>query len=107
MRFGILEIGIVIVIAFIILGVVRLKRVGQNGAGDEEAPAVVSQRQTGTKPKWGRHPRLQILGLIVIIVGVVLFFVYFNLGRVIFWGNMWALLAITIGALIMVLARRI
>ncbi len=101
-RFGLLEIGVIIVIAFLILGVVRLRR----GVEYEvEAPASVSRRKTRVKP--ARHPRIQIMGLIVIIVGVVLFLVYFNLGKVIFWGNIWALLAVTVGALILLLARRI
>ena len=102
MRFGLLEIGVIIVIAFLILGVVRLKRGVEDSS---EAPSSVSRRKTRAKP--ASHPRIQVMGLIVIIVGVVLFLVYFNLGKVIFWGNIWALLAVTVGALILLLARRI
>jgi hypothetical protein len=101
-RFGLLEIGVVIVIAFLIFGVVRLRRGVEDSS---EPPASVSRRKTKVKP--ARHPGIQIVGLVVIIVGVVLFLVYFNLGKVIFWGNIWALLAVTIGSLILLLARRV
>ncbi len=104
MRFGALEIGIVIVIALIIFGVTRLKQLGRSTAGENEAPA--RRKRTRKAQKQARHPRIQILGVILVLVGILVLLTNINLARWVAMAPIWALAIAAIGLVTIFIARR-
>ena len=66
MKLGFAEIGVIIVVALIIFGVVRMRQIGNNTAKEDKPPARVRKRKNQEVAKGVRHQRLQILGFIFI-----------------------------------------
>lgn len=106
MRLGALEIGIVIVMALIIFGVARMKRLSQNAAQENEPPARVRKRKTKVETKQTRYPRLQILGGIFILVGILLLLTNIRMAAWVGEAPIWAIAIAAVGALVLLIARR-
>ena len=98
------EVGIIIVIALIIFGVVRMRRLGQNTAEENETP--VRRQRTREVPKRAQHPRIQILGFIFILVGALVLLSNIRLGEWVAWAPIWALVITIIGLVTIFIARR-
>ncbi len=107
MRFGPLEIGIIIVIIIIIFAVTRMMRIGKNTAEQDKAP-VVRKRTAANKAgvKSIRRSRIQILGIIFVLVGILILLSSLNLLKWIPLGFMWASIIAAIGLVTIFIARR-
>lgn len=106
MRLGAIEIGIIIVIAIIIFGVVRMRQIGQSPAKENKTSARVTKRKNEKVSKRARHPRLQILGFILILVGILTLLTNINLAKWVAWAPIWALVIAAIGLVTIFIARR-
>lgn len=105
MRFGALEIGIVIVIILIIIGITRLRKVGQNNTEVNKTSARVERRGEG-ESKRTRHPRLQILSIIVVLAGILVLLTSLNLIKWVVWGSIGACVIVAIGLVTFFIVRR-
>ena len=65
---------------------------GEKGESEEETKA--------------RHRRLNILGIVLIVVGILVLLGSFNLFWWFQWGNLWPLIIVAVGVLIIVSAKR-
>lgn len=107
MRFGPLEIGIIIVIIIIIFAVTRMMRIGKNTAEQDRAPVVRKRTAANrARAKSIRRSRFQILGSIFVLVGVLVLLSNLNLIKWIFWGNILAYIIAAIGLVTIFVARR-
>ena len=106
MRLGLLEIGIIIVVALVIYGLVRMMRLGQNVAKKNETPVGVAKQEDDKKPERVRHPRLQITGIALTLIGIIILLASVSLVKWFFWGSVWALIVIAVGLLIIFMIRR-
>ena len=110
MRFGALEIGIIIVIILIIFGVTQLRKTSVNRAQEQEYEEPVRVRRYRQRPRRSTgHPRLQMVGIIVILVGVFVLLSSLNLLSMlkwVFWGPITALVIVAVGLATIFLARR-
>lgn len=95
MRFGLLEIGIIIAVVLVIFIATRMVRLGQS-----ETPAEDGKREDNRKAG-----RLRITGIAFILIGIVALLVSVSLLKWILWGNLWAFIIIAIGLLIIYLSR--
>lgn len=106
MRLGALEIGIIIVIFLIIFGVARMKRLSENAARENETPARVRKRKNKVETKQVRHPRLQILGGIFILVAILMLLSNISMARWVGMAPIWALAIVAVGVVTILVARR-
>lgn len=106
MKLGFAEIGVVIVIAIIIFAVVRMKRLGENAARENETPVRVRRRKSKEATKQVRHPRLQILGFIFILVAILMLLSNIGLARWVGMAPLWAIAIVAIGVVTILIARR-
>ena len=109
MKFGAMEIGIIIVIILIIFGVTQLRKASVNHAREQEYEEPVRTRRYRQKPRRPNHPRLQITGIIVILVGIFVLLSSLNLLSMmkwVFWGPITALVIVAVGLAAIFLARR-
>lgn len=107
MKLGPLEIGIIIVIALIIFTITRMMRIGQTTA--EKDKALVVRKRTAAnneRAKSIRRSRIQILGVIFVLVGILILLSSLNLLKWIFWGPIWAGIIVVIGLATIFVARR-
>ena len=106
MQLGLLEIGIIIVVALVIYGLVRMMRLGQNVAKKNETPVGAAKQEDDKKPERVRHPRLQITGIALTLIGIIILLASVSLVKWFFWGSVWALIVIAVGLLIIFMIRR-
>jgi Flp pilus assembly protein TadB len=121
MRFGALEIGIIVVIIIIIFGINRFMKIGQNSSPRvyerEEEPATktrsVTRRITREEAdekniKRNRSARARILGLILICVGVLIILYGFFILRWVAMSSLWlwAVVLVAIGLATLFITRR-
>ncbi len=105
MKFGALEIGIVIVVMLIIFAVTRMKQLGQNGASANKPPRRRTARNN-EKAKQLRRSRIQILGSIFILGSILTLLSSLNLLKWVFWGPIMASVLLVIGVATIMIARR-
>jgi hypothetical protein len=103
MRFGALEIGIILVIILIIFGVTRLKKMTVNPAPQAETPV---RARRSRQPKQTGHPRLQVIGFIVILVGILVLLSGLNMIKWVVWSPFAAIIIVALGLATILLARR-
>ncbi len=103
MRFGALEIGIILVIILIIFGVTRLRKLTVNSAPQDEAPVRARRRR---QPKQTHHSRLQIVGFIVILVGILVLLSGLNMIKWVVWSPFAAIIIVALGLVTIIIARR-
>lgn len=110
MRFGPLEFGIVILMALIVFGVVRMMKIGKNAAEEDKAPAIGYLRkrtkENDEKIKRVRRSRIQIFGIIIILAGILVLLTSLNLVKVVFWGPIGAFIIVAVGLVTIFIARR-
>jgi hypothetical protein len=111
MRFGALEVGIIILIILIIFGVTQLRKASVNRAPEpEEYEEPVRVRRYRSRPRRSNgHPRLQMAGIIVILVGVFVLLSSLNILSMlkwVFWGPIAALVIVALGVAAIFFARR-
>ena len=107
MKLGPLEIGIIIVIIVIIFAVTRMMRIGKNTAEQDKAPVV--RRRTAAnnaRAKSIRRSRFQILGSILVLVGVLVLLSNISLARWVALAPIWAIIIAVIGLVTIFVARR-
>ncbi len=106
MKLGLPEIGIIIAVALIIFGVVRIRQLGSNTARVDKPPARVRKRKNQAVAKGVRHQRLQILGFIFILVAILILLSNIRLAAWIGEAPIWAIALIAIGLVVVFVARR-
>lgn len=104
---GISEIILIIIVASVVLIAVRLigtparirsRRLARERAAEEEDDEVTVKRT--------RRSRLQIVGIIAIILGIIILISSLSLVKWVFWGPIWALVIVAIGTFVIFIARR-
>jgi Sec-independent protein translocase protein TatA len=120
MRFGVLELGIIVAIILIIYGVNRLRKVGQNSGPRvyerEEEPVIktrsvtrrVTQEEADENIKRNRSARARILGFILICVGILIALYGLFVLRWVAMSSMWlwAVVLVAIGLATVFISRR-
>jgi Sec-independent protein translocase protein TatA len=120
MRFGALEIGIIVVIIIIVFGINRFMKIGQNSSPRvyerEEEPATktrsvtrgVARGEADENIKRNRSARARILGLILICVGVLIILYGFFILRWVAMSSLWlwAVVLVAIGLATVFITRR-
>jgi hypothetical protein len=107
MKFGIGEIILIIVIAFVVLLVVRIIKMAQlpeKASQYEEDDNSEPVNQTG--PSFSPRTRIVLIGVLITILGVVVLFSSLSLIKWVFWGPIGALIAMIAGVAIVLLARK-
>lgn len=105
MKFGPLEIGIVVVVMLIIFAVTRMRQLGKNDASAGKPPRRRTARNN-EKIKQLRRSRIQILGSIFILGSILTLLSSLNLLKWIPLGFMWASIIAAIGLVTIFIARR-
>lgn len=106
MKLGLPEIGLIIVVALIIFGVVRMRQLGRDTAREDKPPARVRKRKNQEVAKGVRHQRLQILGFIFILVAILILLSNIRLAAWIGEAPIWAIAIAAIGLVVVFVARR-
>lgn len=106
MKLGFPEIGVIIVVALIIFGVVRMRQIGRNTAQKNETPTRVRKQKSERVAKRVHHPRLQILGIVFILVGILILLSNIGLARWLALAPIWAIAIAAIGLVTIFIARR-
>jgi fatty acid desaturase len=106
MKLGLPEIGVIVVVALIIFGIVRMRQIGRNTAKENATPARAIKRKNQEVAQGTRHPRLQILGIILILVAILLLLTNIRLATWIGEAPIWAIAIIVIGLMVIFVARR-
>ncbi len=105
MKFGALEIGIVVVVMLIIFAVTRMRQLGKNDASAGKPPRRRTARNN-EKTKQLRRSRIQILGSIFILGSILTLLSSLNLLKWVFWGPILASVLLGIGVVTILIARR-
>ena len=106
MKFGAMEIGIIIVIILIIFGVTQLRKASVNHAREQEYEPPVRTRRYRQRPRRSHHPRLQIAGFIVILVGILVLLSGLNMIKWVVWSPIAAIIIVALGLATIFMARR-
>lgn len=106
MKLGFPEIGVIIVVALIIFGVVRMRQLGRDTAREDKPPARVRKRKKQETAKGVRHQRLQLLGFIFILVAMFLLLSNIIVARGIATASILAIAIAAIGLVVVFVARR-
>lgn len=102
MRLGPLEIIIILVVVLIIFGATRIKQVGEKLGGSRSGGGSAPARQLSPI----RYPRLQALGILVIIGGIILVGLSFGIIKAVVNIAIWGGAIIFVGAAIIIISRR-
>lgn len=103
LRFGPLEIIIIIVVILVLFGASKLSGLNRGSSNKKSS----SERTVARKPSPPiKHPGLQLFGLMVIAIGLILLGVSYGLLKLIAPWGIWALVIIGVGGTIVLLARR-
>jgi uncharacterized sodium:solute symporter family permease YidK len=106
MKLGLAEIGIIIAVALIIFGVVRMRQLGGNNTKESKPPVKIRKRKNQAVVKGVRHQRLQILGFIFILIAVLILLSNIGLAAWIGKAPILAIAIAAIGLVIVFVARR-
>lgn len=107
MKLGPMEIGIILVIALIVFTITRMMRIGKNTAAKDKAPVTRKKpAASNDEVKSVRRSRIQVMGIIFVLVGVLILLSNLNLIKWIFWGNILAYIIAAIGLVTIFVARR-
>lgn len=106
MKLGFPEIGVIIVIALIIFGVMRMKQIGRSTAKEDKPPSRIRKRKNQEVAKGVRHQRLQILGIIFILVAILILLSNIRLAAWIGEAPIWAIAIAAVGLVVIFVARR-
>ncbi len=105
MKFGAIEIGIVIVVMLIIFAITRMRQLGNNSTDTESLPRRRTARNN-ERAKQIRRSRVQILGLIFILTAVLILLSSLNLLKWVLLGPILASIIFVIGLATILVARR-
>ena len=109
-RLGPLEIVIILVIILVLFGASRVTKVGQNigkrfsGSDEEEKPT--RRRRKTKKTQASTHPRLQIFGILTVVIGIVFLAVSFGIFKWVTSIGIWGLVIMAVGVTMVFIARR-
>ncbi len=105
MKFGALEIGIIVVVMLIIFAVTRMRQLGKNDASASKPPRRRTARNN-EKAKQLHRTRIQILGSIFILGSILTLLSSLNLLKWVFWGPILASVLLGIGVVMILITRR-
>lgn len=107
---GIAEIILILIIATAVIFAVRVMGAPPRRTDDDSAryrrAAREEERRYEERVKQTRRSRIQLAGIIAILVGVVVFLSSLNLIKWVFWGPVGAILIVVIGIITIYAARR-
>ncbi len=106
MKLGFPEIGVIIVVTLIIFGIVRMRQLGRDTAREGKPPARVRKQKKQEVAKGVRHQRLQILGIIFILVAILILLSNIIWVRWVGEATIWAIAIAAIGLVVVFVARR-
>ena len=106
MKLGLPEIGVIVVVAIIIFGIVRMRQIGRNAAKEDKPPARAIKQRNRKVAKKVRHPRLQILGIIFILVAPLILLANIRVAALLAEGPFWVIAFVTVGLVVVFFARR-
>ncbi|HEX79309.1 MAG TPA: hypothetical protein G4O19_04045 [Dehalococcoidia bacterium] len=104
---GIPEIILIIIVASIVLLAIRLigtparrrsQKLARERLAEKEGDEGIINR--------ARRSRLQLVGVIAIILGIIILISSLSLVKWVFWGPIWALVIVAIGTVVIFIARR-
>jgi len=99
MRLGAPEILLIVAVIVVIFGI---SRIGKLGKEQREAAA----RQVRRTPPSTGHPRLQLLGIVLLAGGAILLVISYELLKGIASGFIWATVIIALGLILFISASR-
>ena len=106
---GISEIILILIVATVVIFAVRIMGAPPRRTGDNTAryrDAEEEERRYEERVKQTRRSRIQLMGIVAILAGVVIFLSSLNLIKWVFWGPVGALVIIVIGIITIYAARR-
>jgi Sec-independent protein translocase protein TatA len=106
MKLGLPEILILIIVIFIIFGVSRMMSGGRSGKPESRVTYKNAEDLEEERIKRQRRSRMQVLGSIFVIIGLVILLSAFNMFKWIFMGYTWSAIIIIIGIAVLFLSRR-
>lgn len=102
-RMGPLEIVIILVIVLIIFGATKMTQIGQSIG---KKTSSTGEQGSETRVTRAGHPRLQIIGILIVVIGAVLMALSLGLIKAIAPYTIWAAVIIAIGVTTVIIARR-
>ena len=100
MRLGFQEILLVVAVIALIFGISRIVKLGKGQPTERET------RPAPRPPARAAHPRLQLLGIIMLAGGAILLVISYELLKGIATGFIWATVIIALGLIVLVFASR-
>ncbi len=104
MRLGLPEIVIILIIIILILVVTRIGRVRPNSTNENQASSDTPVEQVIEKRR-KLLQRLRIPGIIFFIIGVSSLLIGISLFNWVYWSYLWALIAVAIGFVMVLMSR--
>jgi sec-independent protein translocase protein TatA len=110
-RLGPLEIVIILVIILVLFGASRVTKVGQNigkriSGSDEEEEKPARRRRKTKKTPAASNPRLQIFGILTVVIGIIFLAVSFGIFKWVTSIGIWGLVIMAVGVTMVFIARR-
>ena len=108
MTIGVIEIGLIIIVVFLVLFMFRIGRMGRKSDRSIQRKMTGEQADTGAAEleKRGVGKYSTIVGLGLILISIVLLWSGARLLKWVFWSYSWFLILAVIGLLLMVLSRK-
>jgi hypothetical protein len=102
-----LEIVLILIVVLIIFGATKMTQIGQKISGSSRSKASETEsRNLPPKELTSPHPRLQLLGIITVIAGVIVLGIGLAIMKAIAPVAIWGGVIIAIGVTIFILSRR-
>lgn len=103
---GIAEIILILIVASIVLVAIRL--IGSPAKRKSDKLARIKAEEKGDEERVKKHPRsrIQMVGIIAVVLGVIIFLSSLNLVKWVFWGPVGAIVIVVIGVVTIIAARR-
>ena len=110
-RLGPLEIVIILVIILVLFGASRVTKIGQNigkrvSGSDEEEEKPVRRRKKPKKKQSKVNSRLQLFGILVVVIGIIFLAVSFGVFKWVSTVGIWGLVIMVVGVVMVYIARR-
>ena len=106
MKLGLPEILIIIIIIFIIFGVSRMMSRGRTDRPESRVIYKNAEDLEEERIKRQRRSRMQVLGSVFVVIGLVILLSAFNMFKWIFMSYTWSAIIIIIGIAVLFLSRR-
>lgn len=106
MKFGLGEIILIIIIAFVVLLVVRIMKMAQTSSPAEEYPVDEDYEEPASEPQTKSRLRGIIIGAAIAVLGIIVLISSLSLVKWVMWGSIGSVIAILAGAAIVIIARR-